>query len=732
MINIGYYIGILFIIFSSGIWLSYIFGKSIFKNNKLILAFLLGFLWLILFSSWSSYAGFSFVKSCYYLLGISCLLSLITLIIEYRNRTLHNWLLTKHTAIVLFLSFLSGIIVLSPMLIFKAFNPYVDAFTYLSISDYLLTHSYFDPAQPDANSPWLTQMKMYQVMGYRMGAQFFLSFIASIYNRHFSLDVYVPVLAVGQFMLVLAIWLFNKYVLKLANAALIIIVIFTSFHIGIPIQNSLFGFFPQSYGMVVIMLVFTFMTVALTNKTNSLQNILLSSLSIAVLIITYNELVPFAFLSLSIILIYLSIKQKNVKSLLLKSSVVIVITIIFSNIALVKAIQSVKHQLSAVVGWQIDYTLWDYVELVLSLHPIMYEAAFYNKYPFLNVILSIFTILIVVLIIKGFTEGKYKKELLYLICLSSSFLLVLFYFTYIAHNPWNTQLRGHSWSIYKTVQYLFVLIPSVIGLGLYGSFNRSSITKRLIPLYGLIFITLSMVITYYYDYVNTDQMRNFTGNKENPISEYYKLNEKLKNEEKPINIIMPDNLEKHKEMVLYILRDHVLVSDWSKDIYLNSMLDSKDLTPQLRKDGVTLVYKPNTQTGAANMEILGKSIYLDIVSGVHGLETNEKQSWYWSNGNVYVKAYNPYSTIKTLNLSFSIGLPPNIKEDKEIELLYNNNLVQKIKISASQTNSYNIDIPLDSGEGNIIFKYLGDVVKVEGDPRVFGFSLVNFQYSTKN
>ncbi|MFC6230993.1 hypothetical protein ACFQI7_24515 [Paenibacillus allorhizosphaerae] len=732
LIYIVYYVCVLLIVFISGIWLASIFGRGIFKDSKLVLSFLLGFLWLILVSSWSSFIGLTFERSSIYILGISIFLSLIALAWEIRTKNLSSWQPSKNIIMLVSLAFVSGIVILSPVLIFKAINLYNDAFTYLSISDYLLTHSYFDEARPDANSPWLTQMKLYQVMGYRMGSQFFLSLITAIFSRHFSLDLYISVLAIGQFMLVLAIWLFNKYVMKLSNVALTIIVLFTALHIGIPIQNTINAFFPQAYGMVIIVLVFTFMIIAYSNNTGRIQHILLSSISIAALVVTYSELVPFAFISMFAVLIYLLYKDKDIKSLLLKSSVIVLCAILLSNIALIKAFQAIKGQLSAVVGHHIDYTLWNYVQLILSLHPIMNDGSLYNKYPIINLILSFFTVLCVILIVIGFSRNKLSREFVILYCLSSSFLLMLFYFIFVAHNPWNTAVRGHSWNIYKTVQYLFVLVPSFVGSGIMFFYYKSGITRKLTYLLGLTFISLNMMLTYYFDYVNTSPVRSYTGNKVNPLNEYYKLYEMLKNEKRPINIIVPDNLNTHTNVLSYILRDHILVSDWSKVPSINHMLAPNDRTPELRKDAVTLIYKPNSQSGAASMEILQDNVHVDIVSGVHSLEQNKEHKWYWSSGDIHIKTINTLDVKKTLSLTFIVWLPPTIKDSKDIEILYKNNLINKINIQPNVPNPININIPIDAGEGSITLKYLGEVVKVGGDPRQLGFSLVDFHYSIKN
>ncbi|OAS20524.1 hypothetical protein [Paenibacillus oryzisoli] len=718
------------IIFFSGIWLSILLIPTV--NHKYIIefSFLLGICWLILSSSILSYIGLSVKQFAYYLLAFSVLISSFAIYFAYKRGIIVKRLIPSKGQLVTYLiAFSSGIVILLPILLFNAFNAFIDGFTYVSIADYLQNFSYFEKADPNPYFPSLTQMSLYQHFGFRMGFQFILSFFTVLFNEHFSIALFMPVLAVGQFCLVITIYLFCRVGLKLPNLAAIIAVIFTAFHASIPITYSYLGFSPQAYGIFIALFLFVLFLNVISWK-NSYSFVLITSISLSTLIVTYSELLPFITLSVLFLMIKFGIQVKEkIKFIVFRLLSIIIVTTGLSNISLYNAYRAIKTQLNAVVGWNIPYTLWDYILIVFSV-PIELKIRISNSYPLLYAILTLFVFLGLYLILKNFIKSvEWKEQIGNILVLVTPFLLIICYFLFFVKNPWIPNERGQTWSIYKTVQYSFVLIPPIIGMTFYYVYKQGKLYKYAMLLSGIIFVIFGLSTSYFSSKSNVQEMRQYTGNTNNPLGQYYLLYDQLKANNKPINLVAPENLAKHKQLIAYFLRDHEIISDWSNDGYIYPHLLPENRSPKMKTDGVMLTYSPSSPNRIANMEVSSSNVVIDFKSGVYDLEKNDLRTWRWASGTVDLSLLNFSDDKKEVKIFFEITLPPSVSKSEIIELWYKERLIEKVNIEPNVSQKIDVSVPIDIGESDINIKFSGTPIKVGSDPRNLAFNIINFDYN---
>lgn len=727
---LGFYFGVLLIIFGSGGWIAVVCTPQRLQEYKLTISFVFGLIWLILLSAWSSYLSFAFKESAGLSLVVSCLLSAAAMIVEIRKGLWRKWLPGKDQALALLLAFVSGLLVLIPYLIFKAPFTYGDGFTYICIADYLRDHSYFQPANPNPWFPWLTQMKLYQDGGFRMGAQFFLAFAGAVFRRTFSLEVYMPCVAAGQFCLVLGVWFFCRFGLSLPAKAAIAAVIFAAFHLSIPINNAIIGFYPQVFGMAILLVTFSLISKLETWKENRLSYVVLTAGAIGGLVLSYSELLPFFVLSLLPFTVLKILKYRSSgRAMLLNICAAGGLAVLLSNIALIKALHALKIQMNVVVGGNLAYSVWNYLTILFSLHLFYPNSFIANQYPVVYM-LGIFAVVFgIYLVFEGFVcSVEWKDQKRKLLVLASSFLLVLIYSLFFATNPWQPGVKGHSWNIYKTVTYLFIFFPAIIGMS-FAQFQQKNRLRRFLGSGVVIgYVFTSLVLNYFNAFNCTDRIRLYTGNDSNPVQEYYQLYNKLKSEQRPIYIITPPELIKHKQMIAYVLQKNKVAADWSDDDgYIYPYLLPENVSPPLKHDEVILVYNPNAADKTANMEILKSKVYLDFISGVYELEKNAAAAWHWSSGNAEIRALN-LSTIPTeVTLKFKIGLAVN-DSAKGFEL-YRDDIRQKeFKVQPNQLTACRFKVLLKPGKNLIRLKYLGEPVRLGADPRELAYQIQDFQY----
>ncbi len=725
---IAWYIAILCIVFFSGIWGSIFFLPERYRKDKIIFSFLYGVMFLILFSAWLSYLGFTFENVAKIIFGTSVILSLVSIIKEYRSGNNKDWVLSLNQSIVLLLAFFSGIIVLTPVIIFNAI-PSMDCFTYVSIADYLQNHSYFDSANPNPYSPWLTQMKIYQVYGFRMGTSFLLSFFSSLLWQKYSIILFMPLIGVAQFCLVSTMSIFSKILFDKERT-----VVFSSFlsavHL-VPLSYGIVGFLPQSYGVflyVAIMIIF------LDLKSWELNRIKISftlSLLIATLIITYSELLPIVSLSIAAIILFCLIRERISFSYLFILFIPSIFLIsIMSNVGLVKAISAIKFQLSAVVGANISYTFWDYLLQTFSLNPQFYMMKNFNYgFPIIYFFVSIFALFLVFIIFKEFLlNNKINIQKVSIAKVLSPIILSMIYFIFFAKNPFVSDTRGHTWSILKAFQYGVIFIVPVVSYSILAFTDRFRPRKVIIAVFIFIFTSLSISSTYLLAKDQTVQMSVMTGNASDPLGEYLKLAIYYLNETRPINIISTSPyLIKHRQMIAYFLRDHQLISHWKDDEYVGIHMAPEFITPEFDNSGILLKYDPSDISKIANM-VEEKVVSFSFISGVYLPESNGKDLWYWSNGHVHMSVTNRLSTSKKCSINFGLKLAPGNSEN-QVTIRQNNNVLKVINVLPDVINSVELTIDISPGVTEFELFSSAKALKVGNDPRELVFSIDNITLS---
>ncbi len=722
-----YYLIIIVLVYMQGIWLTALFLPRKLSNYKILIPFPLGLVWTIIISSWFSYLGFGFNSSYKYILIISFCLGGVTLYNEIRLRLLRSWIPEKRTLIIILLAIIAGGSILMPYVLFNAGFPYGDIFTYISIADYLSDHGYFVKADPNPYSPWLTQMKLYQDGGFRMGGQFFLSFISSSFHEEYSIKLLPAVQSFVHLCLVVSMYLFCRIGLSLNYVPSVLATIFTAFHLSMPISSLQFGFFPQAIGIVLMLILFLFYTNINDWAKERSRYIITTSAVTTGLIITYSELLPFvclAFVGCALYTIY-----KNKKAVYYSTILIIygLLTILLSNIALINAIHAIKMQLNVLVGWNVTNSLWNYIMIYFSLNEF-HTSEYSIQYPLINFGLSLAVVFSIILIFRFFLLNEFIEVKKSLILLTAPFVLLLCYFIFFTLNPWQPSQLGHTWNIYKVSNYLFFLFPPIVAISLYSYFQKF---RRKVLIYSVVitgYIMLMVVQNYYFSNNLSNSMRLFSGNEANPLAEYFELQQRISKEERPINLIIPDDAIQHKKLLSYFLRDHEIVTDWSKDDgYISPYLKAEYKSPKYASEGKTLVYNPAAKEKWANMEILGDKPYLNFSTGFYGYEHNKEHNWRWSAGEGTISTLNMSKNSQRVTLEFSVGVA-TMEENKVLEIWQKDHMIDKVQIDPNKNNNVKIQVVIPSGENELTFKYSGVAVQAGADPRKLSFMLQDFTY----
>ena len=623
---------------------------------------------------------------------------------------------------------LGGLFVLAPLLFWRSFNPYNDTFTYVCIADYLVDHAFLAGIDTEwANAAVTSQIKLYQVNGFRMGMQYLLALFTVIFHREFSLEAYLPVAGVAVFLYIGSLWLFAKVGLRLSPVKSGMAVAFSALHFISVIGPASSGFLPQTIGLSFFVLTIVCLLI-MRNEVFSRSQLILAGFGVAGVILAYSEVSPFLFLCGLSLVGHQYLVDRNRASRSFKQYLTAAcIGAVFAQYGSVQAFKAILAQMHFLVGWDVSYTLWQYWTQLLSVAPphfgniakVMTNRVAYAGMTFLSLAVA-------VILCKGLANSKRDQEsLIDLAVLGIPFGLLALYFSGIAMNPWQPGLVGQTWSIYKVFQYVFFLVPPALAIFWHSVFCLNLFWRRVSKAMGALLLLLMLSVMSVSIYNQHGPMREFTGNSEDPIQEYFNLREAVKRSGfSEFNIIMPPELQKHRQMVAYFLRDVKLHGNWSGDDYIQQWIAPTERNRAINPQGYSLIVKTgqNSSRGqniGANMQLAKARIeYWKYAEGWYGPEQdNVGNHWRWADKEAKILLDVSQSQPKRITLEFEY------LSDKDVLRISSD--VDSIAIQLAGDIWTKISVSLTISSQQLMFvKEHGGVVR-PGDPRKLGFAIRN-------
>lgn len=623
------------------------------------------------------------------------------------------------------LCILAGGIVLAPVILYNGGFTYVDTYTYVSIADVLQDIGYNKIVSNDIYMPYLTQINLYQEQGYRIGAQMLLAFFTAFFSRGFSIEMYSPVTALGVVCCGCGAWIFVELNYCINKMSSLLSVLLVTLNVPVVIWSGIYGFLPQVYGLAYFMAAYALMITVVRNDTPKVfsANCVFCAIFIALLGLGYNELLPFYVLTVLGFLIMHIVLNRKGKSILLgtfkKLIVIAGTTIIILEPYFLKMIKAIIAQLGvSSVGWEHPGSIWTFLGYILGTVPADFYYQSTNYSVSSKIYYAVFTLTIMFLLVEAIYRLCKAKHLMVLNIFISllPFLIMLLYFCFFANNPFGDG-RGNKWSIYKVVQYSVVIILPYSGVLLSSLWNRK---KWMISMVGILMAITGIYNGILYADLSVEPIRQLTGNRDNPIGEYYKLHDTYKNYEKNIYVIGAPNT--HRKLLTYFLQGNKLMSDWGTDDYFYVY---HDFIPEYKEDGIILYYNPYCENSIANFEELQQfPVMVEWGESFYPQESNETDTWRWCSekeGTIEVKSFRPDNNVKIhLELSGVEPLMTDIVISNE-----SGKIIKTIPINNQARESVEISLNFADEEcQKLFFSYTGSGAQTETG-RIITFGLWN-------
>lgn len=653
-------------------WLSPILGMSILMFFSIFIGYFFGYLFPFTF------------------------LFFISLLVFFIFLTFKDLNIKKLNELNLLFLILS-IVPLGTLILYGGYNSHNDSWTYISQAQWLQENPFSKKTDMSGFYPMQSQISLYQNMGSRMGASYFLGFIQSVTLMKWSYYAYLSCLSVSLISTVcLLVSYFKKKFENLLNISIacsLLIITQNGF-----VSSGNYGFYPQTFGLAFLNATIIFILIFFEElkKTNSFSKkfILILSIFFSSLLYSYNDIAPIVALCLFLFLILeTKFNLTYIKKILPGILFFVAFVLIIVNVEFVRIfdnfISGVKHVGSGDIriGWPV---LWNPIQFFA--HSFGLKSILDYDLFFLETILSIYGFLIFFVVsiffvfkLKLFFLDDYKTFFNLFISFNFIFLILFFKFRYFSSGFVENE-TGNTFLLFKLYGWLSVInIPFMIYTYLlfYKNF-KPRFQKILFTIISISFLLGLFLHGFFIPKYSTKQAIDNVGGNKYPLIEYLKFRNKVsENVDKNQVIYLSFGAERHKlrQMVTYILYDFKLISDYTDDGYITgNILPEERNIPATQADFI-LSFDLNAENNIEDSNIIFKHnlitlrkmpigiVILDSVKGADNRESSGTDTWRWIEDSVEYKFFkiNEKSN-KSWILSFET-LPAGFERDLKIEIL---------------------------------------------------------------
>jgi hypothetical protein len=528
---------------------------------------------------------------------------------------------------------------------YDAFNPFSDTFTYLVHGQWLQSHAFKEPALLSGYRPAMTQVALYQGLSLRMGSSFFLGWAQALFQSQWSYTVFPAVASLGVATGSLAV----GYGACLAGFRRkwhgITIAILTAVSFNGLASGSVFGFFPQTFGLTFAVAFMGLFGAVFTQarRIKKRDSALFCSLPLALLfsalVYSYSELAPFTVIATLLTGGVYIILFSTRKQLLTLCSFFLLFCFLFLNVQIFKAIKAILAQSKAIVGWPVLWSNLDFIGHCFGLRSTSGDpVTWLFNYKFICLAFLLLSILLLILLgRKVFKRGF--LELLPCLTFIIVCLAAFLYFRYAVSSPWENGI-GQTWSQFKISEwsgpFCIIFLGCLFIYGLKTSRICASIS------YSVLFICIAFGIIHNFNLADsrTKPIRMETGYNQEPFRVFLDLREHILYNIKPDQCLYLDLGGRHhklRQMFTYFLPDINLGGAWHDDGYF-CWLPSAEQNIPMSKCEYLLEFKGrsfSTEKG----DVFGNLKFnmtptdefrLLTVKGGYPQETDNFSWWHWT------------------------------------------------------------------------------------------------------
>lgn len=547
---------------------------------------------------------------------------------------------------------LCGASLLVPLYRYGAFDAHNDAFTYLVHGNWLQGRAFDDALPAEQVTARETQIALYQRVGLRMGASFFLALAQALLNLAWSTEAYpaVVIAALAAGCLAMGFPL-ARVIRPLRKAPRLALLALPALSLGGLVFGATQGFMPQTFGLALGAAALYLAGPLLRWLGNvrpaarSVAGVVPPGVALfAGAIYAYSELAPFLALALLGSGLFAAWRFKAWRTIGLFLAFSSGLALLLLNTELLRAYTALKVQSGIVVGASVDWRLPGFIAHGFGIHGGAWEGFRWALRDFndpyllaLGVALSILVIVLILSAAKPLFREIFNAALLPSALISAVFLAALLYFRYFVKSPF-AEGTGQSWNQFKLAEWMHpfamvFLLFSIARLRRYirQGFDAALISLCLVALVSTAAFSLHRIRPFIEYYSDTRDLNQFYLGFRAAVLKHCPASS-------AIYLDLDDHHEKFREMAALYLPDRVVKADWSRDVYIGLHLSENQKSQALALSDC-VVESPGAGNSITDgfaydrfrIGPLGKQgrIIIDSASGVHKRETDGNHWWHW-------------------------------------------------------------------------------------------------------
>ncbi|HVM59993.1 MAG TPA: hypothetical protein VMV72_03925 [Verrucomicrobiae bacterium] len=470
--------------------------------------------------------------------------------------------------------------VLYPVWRYGALSLYNDAFTYLVHGQWLQTHGFAHRAVQSGNYPAATQVLCYQVVGMRMGASFLLAYVQALMGATWSYRVYAAVVAMPVVLGGLSVAAASYYVCRRLVLSLL-----CGAAVGLTLNGLTYGasngFLPQTWGLAFVVGSLVLMGGMLRHLVthpgtgDKFTHWIPVSFLLSAAIHCYSEILP--FLAASLVLVFLAAAvplRRQIRRLVLIAGRLALLCLSLVNLEMIRVAQSLRSQVSAVVGMAVDWHWWQFASLSMGLRTGAHDV---NVYLLDKALIPVACIALAGLMVAGLLWSCRRRGNIWSLVPQLAFLslvvLAFAYFRWIVPSPWPTG-TGQSWSQFKLSNWASPAVFCLLSVGIAVIAHRSTVRSFLLSIGLTAILAVGFARHVRLAEFRTHPIREDSGLSVDPVSAFFRIRQfaGFIPQDDPIYLSTGERKVGARQMLMYALMDHAVAGNWGDDAWVRPWL----------------------------------------------------------------------------------------------------------------------------------------------------------------
>jgi hypothetical protein len=352
----------------------------------------------------------------------------------------------------------AAVVSLLPVLRTNGFAIENDTFLYCAFADWLQREGFSTPCRFVPDSPLTFVPSLWQSAHATYGATYPLALLESVSSARTSLIVFPGVTALAGVLIVAAVVLVARWVLRLTSARACVAGVAFALIPGPICWGYRNGFLQQTFGLAGLLFAIALLTRCVHRPNWSASSAFLLALTAAYVVSVYMAIVPALGIAMLVFVIasYRRARLKGEQARWLFSIVGLTgLVAALANHDLRVLVRGLPLMVSGAPGWHIPFTRLDFLEFAVGAR--LYAGRATTGAGLAQGVQAASAPVYLALVLLGVAGAARRSRCSIVLAVLALLAGSLALFAFVIRDPWTGEI-GHTWSVFKLTQWAFPLV----------------------------------------------------------------------------------------------------------------------------------------------------------------------------------------------------------------------------------------------------------------------------------